>query len=150
FRREILLLASIEHAHVVRFYEAGKLEAPSGTTMWIALEYLEGQTLRELIAQHPTGLDPETVARWCFHPAPGVAAAHKLGVVHRDLKPENAALSGEIVKVYDLGIAKWGGAANPTADNLRIGTLAYMAPEQIDASVGPIDARTDIHAIGLM
>jgi serine/threonine-protein kinase len=150
FQREIQLLASIDDVHVVRFYEAGRLERPgSTTTLWVALEHLEGPTLRKIIDEQGGRLAPDDVARWCKHIAEGVAAAHRLRVIHRDLKPTNVAIVQGVAKVFDFGLAnfrQWG--VRTTDHRSRLGTLGYMAPEQLRGGV--IDERTDVFALGLL
>jgi serine/threonine-protein kinase len=150
FKLEIQLLASLDHVHVVRFYEAGKLDDESkGTTIWMALEYLEGQMLRQVIRERGGRLPLEDVARWCKHIADGVAAAHAMRVVHRDLKPSNVAVVHGIAKVFDFGIAKfrrWG--VKTTHHQTRLGTMGYMAPEQLASN--EVDERTDVYALGVI
>jgi serine/threonine protein kinase len=150
FKLEIKVLANIDHVHVVRFFEAGRVALDrGGSLMWVALEHLRGETLRQIIDVHPDGLPAEDAARWCKQIADGVASAHALGVVHRDLKPTNVAIVHDIAKVFDFGIAKfrrW--RVKSTVGNKRIGTMGYMAPEQLTGK--PIDERTDVYALGLI
>ncbi|MBW2457827.1 MAG: protein kinase [Deltaproteobacteria bacterium] len=150
FKREIQLLAAIDHVHVVRFYEAGKVEhGASESLIWVALEFLEGQTLRQIIRERGGRLPVEDVARWCKHIADGVAAAHQLRVIHRDLKPENVSVVHGIAKVFDFGIAKfrqWG--VRTTNFKTRLGTIGYMAPEQLQGDT--VDGRTDVFALGVI
>jgi serine/threonine protein kinase len=152
FHREIQLLSVIDHAHVVRFFEAGVLELQRSreTILWVALEFLEGKTLREILDETPRGIPVESVLRWGRQIAEGLAEAHRVRATHRDLKPENIAIAtGDIAKVFDFGIAKfhaWG--VKSTHEGRRLGTALYMAPEQIRD--GKVDARSDIYALGLI
>jgi eukaryotic-like serine/threonine-protein kinase len=152
FRREIKILATIHHLNVVRFFDAGRiLDASTGSLMWLALEYVEGLSLREIIHTRRGRISPVDAADWCAQIADGVAAAHSLRVVHRDLKPENTLLleNAGLVKVIDFGISKfrqWG--VTTTAANMRMGTVGYMAPEQLGHDRDTVDARTDIYALG--
>jgi serine/threonine protein kinase len=151
FKREIQILAAIDHVHVVRFYEAGKLERADVSLVWMALELLKGPTLRRLIDERPASLPTEDVLRWCKHVADGVAAVHAFRVVHRDLKPSNVAIVEDVAKVFDFGISKfreWGVKTTDAAT--RLGTLGYMAPEQLEPERGEVDVRTDVFALGIL
>ncbi len=151
FRREVQVLSYLEHAHIVRFFECGVLELAEGRqALWVALEYLQGRSLREVIAASGGRVDVATIIRYGRAIADGVEEAHKLQVIHRDLKPENVIITNDdMAKVIDFGIAKlkdWGGRNTTGA---KVGTLLYMAPEQLDDTMG-IDARTDVYALGLI
>ncbi len=155
FEREVQLLSFVDHVHVARFYEAGTIHLAGRPTLWIALEYVQGRYLREIIAeQSPLAVD--LVQRWGRQIAQGVHEGHKLGVVHRDLKPENIAIvstddaRGDVAKVFDFGIAKyrqWG--VRSTDLRRKLGTVPYMSPEQLDGS-RDLDARSDVFTLGLV
>ncbi len=151
FRREVQLLSYIDHVHVVRFYDAGVLDTEAGSMLWVALEFLAGRTLREIITERGGKLRINKVVRWGRQIAQGVDEAHKLRVIHRDLKPENIAIvQGDVAKVFDFGIAKyrdWGVKA--TQAGMALGTVAYMSPEQITGS-GQIEPACDVYALGLI
>ncbi len=151
FQREIHAVAAMTHANFVRFHAAGRHDGPQGSYLWVALDYLEGKTLRELVNENRSGLRLEDVLNYCLQIADALAELHKLGVVHRDVKPENVMLvGGELIKVFDLGIAKVSGAQKTTG-HVSVGTALYMAPEQFEtgdrAAVGP---WTDVYALGLV
>ncbi len=143
FRAEAQNAARLNHPNVVAVYDCGE----SDGDLYIVMELVEGTTLRTLLERFGR-LDPPTSR----HVARGVAAAldhaHAKGIVHRDIKPENILLTpdGE-VRVCDFGIAKALGpqAANLTTDK-PIGTVAYVAPEQISQS--NVDGRADVFALG--
>jgi serine/threonine protein kinase len=150
FQREIHLVAAITHANLVRFYGAGRYEGTKGLALWVALEFLEGTTLRDLLIDTPGGLGVQTALDYCLQIADGLGALHKLGVVHRDVKPENAMLVGaSLIKVFDLGVAKVAGASH-TTEHSSIGTVAYMAPEQYESKKDSVGPWTDVYAVGLM
>jgi serine/threonine-protein kinase len=151
FQREIHVVAAITHANLVRFFEAGRWDGPAGSALWVALEYLEGQTLREILNDHQDGVVLVDALHYCVQVADGLTALHKLGVVHRDIKPENAMRIGsDIIKVFDLGIAKVAGARHTTG-HMSVGTAPYMAPEQFESSDrGGVGAWTDVYAVGLL
>jgi serine/threonine protein kinase len=150
FKREISVLAMIEHVHVVRFYEAGRLEThATGEVIWMALQYLEGPTLRQIIRERGGRIPAEDIIRWGKQMADGLAAVHALRVIHRDLKPENVAIVNGDVKIFDFGISKmaeWG--AKTTDHKIRLGTAGYMAPEQMNGSA--LDRRADVYPLGLI
>ena len=144
FVAEARSVARLSHPNVVAVYDQGA----DGRTLYLAMEYVPGRTLRQALR-----------ARGRFSPAEaldimdgalgGLAAAHAAGIAHRDVKPENVLLGdGLTVKVADFGLARLLSGARYTRSGLIIGTAAYLAPEQV--SGGAADARTDVYAAGVM
>ncbi len=154
FRREARTAARLNHPNIVAVHDVGSLE---GEGAYIVMECVQGQTLRAAMnRQHPM---PAALAAEWFEPIlNGIAAAHVRGIVHRDLKPENVMGhrddSGVLaVKILDLGLVKLRAeeqllSGTMTAEGVIMGTPDYMAPEQLLGQ--PVDARTDIFAIGVM
>jgi predicted ATPase len=154
FRREAEAASALNHPNIVTIYEIGQ----GGSTHYIAMELVEGKTLRELLV---SGLLPIRKAiEIAAQVADGLAKAHEAGIAHRDLKPENLMVSHDgFVKILDFGLAKLaptGGelsdmrtlSASETRPGLLLGTLGYMSPEQ--ASGRPLDFRSDQFSFGLV
>jgi serine/threonine-protein kinase len=141
FRREAEIIATLDHPNVVTLqdYNVGDDGVP-----YIVLEFLDGEHLGKRIARAKLTLAEavpivQAVAR-------ALAAAHARNVVHRDLKPENVIVcKNDTIKVVDFGVAKLRGADGLTAFNTTVGTVPYMAPEQILG--GALDGRTDEFAL---
>ena len=158
FEREAKAAAALNHPNIVTVYEIGEHEGQ----VFIAMEYVEGQTLKELISVHRT---PSTVNRSpiTHNPLPitqvidiatqiasGLAAAHEKGIVHRDIKPANIFITkSNVVKILDFGLAKLaGGQADLTRTGTTLGTVAYMSPEQTMGK--KVDQRTDMWSFGVV
>ncbi len=158
FEREAMAAAHIEHPNVAAATDFGKLEDGS---FFLVLEYVEGRSLRDVIAEGRMELGRALhVARQM---ASALGRAHAIGIVHRDLKPENIMLvtrdgEADFVKVLDFGIAKvpvgeLGSSAKPPGQALTqlgmvYGTPEYMAPEQ--ALGQPVDPRADLYGLGVI
>ena len=149
FEREARAVAALSHPNVVAVHEFGIHEG----RMFVAMELLEGQTLRALLENGPVpvrkAIDIATQL------GRGLAAAHQKNLIHRDLKPENVFITGDgLVKILDFGLARTIARADPsTAETIVgtdpgtvMGTVGYMAPEQVRA--GAVDARADLFALG--
>jgi hypothetical protein len=145
FRREGRAAAALRHPNICPVYDVGDV----GGTPYLAMAYLEGQTLSERArAERLPAAEAATIARKL---ARALAVAHKAGVIHRDLKPANIMVGpdGEPV-VMDFGLARLG---DGEADRLTgtgdvLGTPAYMAPEQVDRAAGPVGPATDVYGLG--
>ena len=127
FRREAKSAASLSHPHIVPVFDGG--ETGDGT-YYIAMEYLPGGTLRDLIASGRT-LPPRAVVEVALEIAEALQAAHTRGVIHRDIKPRNILItdSGH-VKVADFGIARAAEATTVSDLGDILGSVKYMSPEQ--------------------
>ena len=149
FRREAMLLAQIDHPHVVGIVEYGLHEGASVLVM----DYVEGRTLESCL--DAGALSPELALPLLLQVADGLSAIHDAGIVHRDLKPENVLLgpgtAGERARLLDFGIAR---LADATADStlsqvgVVLGTPEYLSPEQ--AAGIRVDARADVYSFGLI
>src|SRR5262245_25386185 len=145
FENEMAILAGLDHPNVVRCLCCTEVEGE----LVMALELLEGRTLREVLSRGGA-LDWVRAVGLVQQMARALSAAHdhEPVIVHRDLKPENVMVAEDgSIKVMDFGVAKML-AALGNASTHSVGTLAYMSPEQIDA--GPVDARSDLYALGLV
>ena len=143
FKSELLLARKITHRNVCRTYELLRF----GDTVVIAMEYVEGESLRSLLGR-VEGLSVRQGLKILRQIIAGLAEAHAQGVVHRDLRPENILITKDGgVKVMDFGIAR-SLEAEATQTSSIVGTPAYMSPEQAEGK--PTDARTDIYALGLI
>src|SRR5262245_42616580 len=154
FEQEARAASALNHPNIITIYEIGEERG----THYIAMEFIDGQTLRQRMASDqlklPVALDV------VIQVAAALAAAHEAGIVHRDLKPENVMLRRDgIVKVLDFGLAKLTEqqgtevdtdaptiAKLPTVPGTVMGTPSYMSPEQARAQ--KVDARTDIFSLG--
>jgi serine/threonine protein kinase len=146
FQREAQAAGILNHPSIVTVHDIGQDE-PSGMS-FIAMEYVEGQNLKEVLAQGRP-LSFEQAADICAQVAEGLDFAHAKGIVHRDVKPANIILlEGNRAKITDFGIAKiTSGVANLTTTGQFLGTPNYMAPEQIKGT--PVDGRSDIFSLGI-
>ncbi len=152
FQNEAGSTGRIHQANVVTIYESG--QADDGTP-YIAMEYLDGETLREALKSRGA-LPIEECAEILQQTAQGLNAAHKLGIIHRDLKPDNIFLTqgdrGELlVKIVDFGIAKLRESATHTLTGMVLGTPAYMSSEQAAGiRSDQLDLRSDIYSLGIV
>ena len=144
FEREAKSAAALSHPNIVTVHEIGE----HAGQIFIAMEYVEGQTLKELISS--CRLPIPQVFEIATQIVCGLAAAHAKGIIHRDVKPQNILVDIEgRVKILDFGLAKLaGGQADLTRTGTTMGTVPYMSPEQ--ALGGIIDQRTDIWSFGVM
>ena len=148
FRREMQVVARLQHPHVVPLLNAGL----AGELLWYSMPFVEGESLRARIARSGE-LPVAEAARLLREVAEALEHAHTHGVVHRDIKPDNVLLSDGHAVVTDFGVAKAvsesGGAGGLTSVGLALGTPSYMAPEQATADP-QTDERADIYALGAM
>ena len=136
--------AKLSSPNVVAVYDQGS----DGGLHYLAMEYVPGPTLRELLSERGR-LSPREALDIIEGVLAGLADAHRSGIVHRDVKPENVLLgAGNVVKVADFGLARAIAAARQSRAGMIIGTAAYLAPEQVSA--GASDERTDVYAAGIM
>jgi beta-lactam-binding protein with PASTA domain len=144
FVGEARSVARLSHPNVVAVYDQGA----DGRTLYLAMEYVPGQTLRDLLNERGH-LCPRAALNIMDGVLAGLAAAHEAGLAHRDVKPENVLLTeAHSVKVADFGLARLLAGASHTKTGMIIGTAAYLAPEQVAG--GTADARTDVYAAGIM
>ena len=148
FRAESRTAASIDHPRVVTVFGAGELDG----LLYVAMRYVDGEDLGRLIAARGA-LRPERAAALMADVADGLDAVHAAGLVHRDVKPANVIVAntseddGPTAYLTDFGLAKAAAATEGlTATGEVIGSVDYMAPEQIEGR--RIDARTDVYALG--
>ncbi len=156
FLDEARIAASISHPNVAQVFDLGK----DANTYWIAMEYLHGEPLREIMRvneEQETAIQPEIAARIIGDAAEGLHAAHELrgkdgkplNLVHRDVTPHNLFITYDgVVKVVDFGIAKVTGSLSSTHAGTIKGKIAYMSPEQVRGM--PIDRRADVFALGVV
>jgi len=141
FLREARAVASLDHPHIIRLYEAGEAEG----FYFIALEYLSGKTLQELLKRAP--LPQEQILFFLRQICAALEHAHENGIVHRDLKPSNIMIdeAGK-VKVMDFGLARMADLSALTKSGDLVGTVSYISPEQ--ARGERVDARADLYSLG--
>ncbi len=145
FRVEAKVQAKLMHPNIVSLYSFFE---ESGN-YYMAMEYAEGITLKELIKQRGT-IPEKNAINIMVKILEGVGYAHQLGIVHRDLKPSNIMVdANDRVKIMDFGIAKVLGDKGMTKTGTKMGTIYYMSPEQIRAEKD-IDQRTDIYSLGIV
>ena len=162
FKQEATAAAALNHPNIGHIYEIGE----SDGTNFIAMEFVEGVTLREKIHSEQTEL--RKLLRYLQHAAEGLAKAHAAGIVHRDLKPDNIMVTREgHAKILDFGLAKLIEPQQPPGINAAItgedataimkqhstpgmimGTVGYMSPEQAQGKTNEIDQRSDIFSFG--
>jgi serine/threonine protein kinase len=163
FTQEAKAAAALNHPNIAHIYEIGEHDG----TSFIAMEYVDGYTLRQLI--HDRQTDLAKLLRWLQHVAEGLAKAHAAGIVHRDLKPDNIMVTREgHAKILDFGLAKLiepqslsgqraSGGLSEVATALMqqhstpgavLGTVGYMSPEQAQGKVNEIDHRSDVFSFG--
>ena len=145
FRREIQLVARLQHPHVVPILSAGEAEG----ALYYIMPFLPGESLRARLARE--GPVPVADAVGTLREIlDALSFAHANGVIHRDIKPENVLIGGGHAVVADFGVARALNEAGAlTSSNLALGTPAYMAPEQVAAD-GAIDHRADLYAVGVV
>ena len=144
FRREAAAAAGLRHPNIVTVYDRGEAMG----TSYIAMEYLDGPTLKEEITRRAPLPEPEAI-NYATQALAALDAAHRQGVIHRDIKPHNMVLTDEgRLKVTDFGIARAANTQQMTEVGSIVGTAQYLSPEQARGlAVGP---QSDIYSMGIV
>jgi serine/threonine protein kinase len=144
FKREARSVAQLQHPNIVTVIDRGEAD----DRQFIVFEYIDGENLKELVVRKGR-LDIREALEIAVEVARGLAFAHAQGLVHRDVKPQNVLLNGDgRAKVTDFGIARSVDVDGMTQTGTVLGTSNYIAPEQ--ASGQPVDAQTDVYALGVV
>ncbi|MDL1893175.1 serine/threonine protein kinase, partial [Sphingobacteriales bacterium CHB3] len=153
FLQEAKAASALNHPHVCNIHAIGEHEGPAyagalaGKQSFIDMEFVEGETLRKRIAGGILKVD-EAIG-YAIQIGEALHEAHSKGIVHRDIKCENIMINTRNqIKVMDFGLAKLKGSLKLTKASSTVGTLAYMAPEQIQG--GEVDGRSDIFSFGVV
>lgn len=137
-------VARLSHPNIVSVFDQGS----DGHYLYLAMEYLPGRTLRDLLEERGW-FAPQEALGIMLPLLSGLAAAHAAGIVHRDVKPENVLIAPDgHLKVVDFGLARGLTVSNQTRTGVIIGTVAYLAPEQVTGAGA--DPRTDVYAAGIV
>jgi TolB-like protein/tRNA A-37 threonylcarbamoyl transferase component Bud32 len=155
FEREARAVAALNHPHICTLYDVGTVAVEgSADLQYLVMEYLDGETLAERLEAGPVSV--AAALTYATQIASALDRAHREGIVHRDLKPRNIMLTSSGAKLLDFGLAKAAASvvetrpANPSSDltvpGAIVGTLHYMAPEQLEGAAA--DARTDVFGFG--
>jgi serine/threonine protein kinase len=160
FEREAKTVSSLDHPHICALYDVGQDRG----TDFLVMQYLEGETLADRLTKGPLALDQ--ALKCAREIADALDKAHRRGIVHRDIKPGNVMLTKTGATLLDFGVARataaaagsdlspsvtaatMTGAGPMTAEGTILGTLQYMAPEQLEGN--EVDGRTDIFAFGAL
>ncbi len=141
FLQEAQAAAALNHPHICTIHDI----ALEGSQQFIVMEYVDGKTLRQLVPIQKM----QTAIDCAIQIGDALQEAHSKGIVHRDIKTDNIMVNAKNqVKVMDFGLAKLKGSLKLTKTSSTVGTLAYMAPEQIEG--GEVDARSDIFSFGVV
>ena len=148
FVREAQAASALDHPHIGTIYEINEVPTEGQEQLFIAMACYEGETLKEKIEKGP--LPIQNAIELASQVAEGLAKAHEKGIVHRDIKPANVMVTGdEQAKILDFGLARSRSAETQlTKEGTTLGTVAYMAPEQVQGK--KVDQRTDIWSLGVM
>jgi serine/threonine protein kinase/Flp pilus assembly protein TadD len=147
FVQEAKAAAALNHRQIMNIYEIDEQD----DSMFLVMEYIEGETLKDYIArmQSGTGVSVHKALDWAEEITRGLKAAHEKGIVHRDIKSENIMVTADgHLKIMDFGLAKLKYGSGVTRPGTSLGTLAYMSPEQ--AQGVPADHRSDIWSLGVV
>jgi serine/threonine protein kinase len=151
FLQEARAAAVLNHPNICTVHAIEKADDPAyanasaGTQQFIVMEYVEGKTLRQLMPIQKT----QIAIDYAIQIGEALQEAHGKGIVHRDVKADNIMVNSKNqIKVMDFGLAKLKGSLKLTKTSSTVGTLAYMAPEQIEG--GEVDARSDIFSFGVV
>jgi serine/threonine-protein kinase len=145
FLSEAKALGRLDHPNIVRVFNVDR----DGDTVYIAMEFIEGESLATLMKQRP--FPPESLAEFGATVAEALDSAHRKGIVHRDVKPSNILLKSDgRFKITDFGIAHIEDPSSPeqTQAGEILGTPAYMSPEQVLSR--PVDGRSDLFSLGII
>jgi eukaryotic-like serine/threonine-protein kinase len=165
FEREARTIANLKHPHICVLYDIGEQNG----AQYLVMEYLEGETLADRLSQSrarqqadTSALPLDQVLRYAIEISDALDKAHRHGATHRDVKPANIMLTKEGSKLLDFGLAKLRQEVDPslrpsemptaapglTDEGTILGTMQYMAPEQVEGKIDDLDARTDIFSFG--
>jgi serine/threonine-protein kinase len=145
FRAEATSLARLNHTNITTLFSL----LPEGNNLYMVMERVRGHTLDEILKKRNSPIPVRESLAIIAQAADGLAYAHSMGVIHRDIKPANLMFTESgLLKIMDFGIARVRGSQRLTRDGSIVGTLAYMAPEQLRGEEG--DERSDIYSLAIV
>jgi serine/threonine protein kinase len=145
FRAEATSLARLNHPNITTVHAL----VSEGRSLYMIMERVRGETLEDVIKRRDGPLGVQESLAIIAQAADGLSYAHSMGVIHRDIKPANLMLTSDgVVKIMDFGIARARGSQRLTRDGSIVGTLAYMAPEQLRGEPG--DERSDLYSLAIV
>ncbi len=142
--RGVTQCLNLKHVHLLALYD---IKYDSSGEAWVVMEYVSGETLKDVVERHPEGMPLDLVLHWFDGMAAGVKYLHDHGIVHRDLKPGNIFADGDFVKIGDYGLSKFISCSRRSGQTESVGTFHYMAPE---IGRGVYGKEIDIYALGIM